>query len=238
MNMNDYRDFFPIRQLTKLEGTMVNESPLRIGIGKEPPLEAPVDIAVYRVNDVPCIPGSSIKGVFRVFTESLAISQGYDVHSPWASNIMDREARDKKFCVICGIFGNIHVASHVRIYDMFPKDDENKIRAKQTIVKTSIAIDREFHGAKPGVLFTEEIVVPKIEWSFKMDIINIRVFPQPDDERGKLLKSLLDTLANFGIRVGARRSVGYGLIRLKECRWKNYYLKNGAFKLEEEGVLK
>jgi len=233
--MNDYRDFFPIKRLTTLEGIMINETPLRIGVGEEPPLEAPVDITVYRFNDVPCIPGSSIKGVFRTFVESLAISQGYpDIHSPWDFTVMDREANEGKFCIICGIFGSTHIASHVRIYDMLPKDDENRIKAKQTLIKTSVGIDREFRGAKPRALFTEELIVPGIEWNFKMDIINIKIFPQPDDERGKLLRSLFDTLVNFGINVGARKSVGYGLIKLKEYKWKILSLKDGVFKLEEE----
>ncbi|MEM2286972.1 MAG: RAMP superfamily CRISPR-associated protein [Thermoproteota archaeon] len=217
---------------------MINETPLRIGVGKEPPLGAPVDVAVYRVGDVPCIPGSSIKGVFRAFVESLATSQGTITHSPWDFTVMDREAKEGKFCIICGIFGSTHIASHVRIYDMLPKDDENRIKAKQTLIKTSVGIDREFRGAKPGALFTEELIVPGIEWNFKMDIINIKTFPQPDDERGKLLRSLFDTLIHFGINIGARRSVGYGLIKLKECKWKNYSLEDGSLNLEEEGVLK
>lgn len=236
--MSDYRDFSFIKQFTELESILVNETPLRVGVGREPPLGAPVDIAVYRVSDVPCIPGSSIKGVFRSLIESLALSQGHPVHSPWDFNAMAKEAEEKKFCVVCGIFGSTEIASHVRIYDMMPKDDENREKAKQTMIKTSVAMDREFRGVKPGALFVEELVIPKIEWSFRMDIINIRVFPEPDDKRGRLLRSLLDILTYSGVNVGARKSVGYGLIKLKECTWKAYSLKDGVLKLEEKGVLK
>jgi CRISPR-associated protein Csm3 len=68
-----------------LEGYLVAESPLRIGVGREPPLGSAVDLAVLRINLngklVPYIPGSSLKGVFRSTAIQLANRKGLTVCS-------------------------------------------------------------------------------------------------------------------------------------------------------------
>jgi CRISPR-associated RAMP protein (TIGR02581 family) len=68
-----------------LEGYLVAESPLRIGVGRESPLGSAVDLAVLRVNlngkIVPYIPGSSLKGVFRSTAIQLANLRGLTVCS-------------------------------------------------------------------------------------------------------------------------------------------------------------
>ena len=54
---------------TLIQGYITNIEPLRIGVGKEPPLESLVDLAVLRISykgrTIPVIPGSSLKGTFR-----------------------------------------------------------------------------------------------------------------------------------------------------------------------------
>lgn len=234
--MPDYRDFDNVKLFTVVNGTLINKTPLRVGVGKEPPLGAPVDIAVYRVNGIPCIPGSSLKGVFRTFIELLAASQGNRVHDPWDKDKIEKEAENNDFCLICGIFGSTAIASHIRIHDAYPKNRT----AARTFIKYGIGIDRVFGGAKPGFLFTEELIEPGTEWLFRMDVINIKILPEPDpnDKRAGLVKRLLDTLTKPGLSVGARRSVGCGLIKLKEGEWSTYLLKDGEFKLLSKGVLK
>ncbi|MGQ9690650.1 MAG: RAMP superfamily CRISPR-associated protein [Thermoproteota archaeon] len=230
----NYRDFDVLKSITRIEGELVNETPLRIGVGREPPLGAPVDLAVYRVNGVPCIPGSSLKGIFRSLTESLAISIGISVHSPWDSKKIEQEAKDLDFCPVCGIFGSTEIASHIRVYDAYPKD-----RASHTFIKTGISIDREFGSVRPGALFMEECVVPNTIWFFKMDVLNIIFLPEPDKEdiRARLLKDLFDYLINLGMSVGARKSVGEGFIKLRKAKWYVYSLKEGKLAILFEGVL-
>ena len=67
------------------EGSFVTESPLRIGVGREPPLGSAVDLAVLRMSLngklVPYIPGSSLKGVFRSTAIQLANRKGLTVCS-------------------------------------------------------------------------------------------------------------------------------------------------------------
>ncbi|MCS7369529.1 MAG: CRISPR-associated RAMP protein Csx7 [archaeon GBS-70-058] len=67
------------------KGYIENVSPLRIGVGREPPLGSRVDLAVVRVrygeSDIPYIPGSSLKGLFRSYAGKIASSYGIGVCS-------------------------------------------------------------------------------------------------------------------------------------------------------------
>jgi len=231
----NFKDFHVLSLFTKITGILVNETPLRVGVGREPPIGAPVDIAVYRVNGKPIIPGSSLKGAFRSFIESIAASMGFKVHDPWDRQAVEDEAKNNDFCIVCGIFGNGELASHVRIYDAEPLDEV------RTFTKTGIGIDRDFGGVKPGRLFNEELVCPGLEWSFRMDVYNIKLFPEPVDEgedrRGRFLRTLFDTLLSIGVNVGARKSVGCGLIKLKKLKWEVYTVKDFELKLQDRGEL-
>ncbi|MGC8949434.1 MAG: type III CRISPR-associated RAMP protein Csx7 [Thermoprotei archaeon] len=223
--MPDYRDFDKLNILTKIEGTLTNVTPLRIGVGRETSLGSSVDIAVYRVNNKPCIPGSSLKGLFRSFLESLLASKGYKVHPPYDDKIVEDEAKNGDFCEICGIFGNNELASHIRVYDSYAK-------TTRTFQKTGISIDREFGSVKPGGLFIEEFIPPNFEWNFRMDIINVKIYPEADigDKRVQILQSLIRVLSTDGLSVGSRKSVGCGLVRLKEAKWTAYRIENGLLK--------
>jgi len=69
----------------EIEGYLVNNTPLRVGAGREPPLGSTVDLAVLRVaiggRSAPYIPGSSLKGVFRSTAIQLARAKGLSVCS-------------------------------------------------------------------------------------------------------------------------------------------------------------
>ncbi|MEM2475642.1 MAG: RAMP superfamily CRISPR-associated protein, partial [Thermofilaceae archaeon] len=110
----DYRDFDKLKLLTVVEGLLVNETPLRVGVGREPPLGSAVDIAPLRISiggrSVPYIPGSSLKGSLRSLVESIARAQGYSIHDPWDWVAIEKEKDSLDFCFICGIFGNTYLA--------------------------------------------------------------------------------------------------------------------------------
>ncbi|UNQ73760.1 RAMP superfamily CRISPR-associated protein [Infirmifilum sp. NZ] len=232
-----YADFDKLEVLTRITGTLVNVSPLRVGAGREAPLGSTVDTAPLRVvfadgKSVPYIPGSSLKGVLRSLAESIARARNMPVHSPWDPEARE-EGDDGTYCVICGTFGSTRLASHVRVYDAYPEGF-----FAPTFVKTGVGINRDFSGAQPGILYTEEQVAPYVRWKFMMDIVNIRVFPQPADERGGLLRELLELLANGMVQVGARRTVGYGLIRLVEGRYDVYEPRDGRLAKVAEGEIR
>ena len=232
--MPRFDDFDRLEVLTRITGSLVNPTPLRVGVGREPPLGAVVDIAPLRIRFAgggtpPYIPGSSLKGVLRSLAESILRAQSVYVHDPWDFDAVEEEKKSGSFCLICGTFGSTGLASHVRVYDAYPEGEA------PTFVKTGVGINRDFRGVQPGILYTEEQVVPRVRWKFMMDIINIRVFPEPGDERGRLLRQLLQLLASGMVQVGARRTVGYGLVKLEQGRYEVYEVKDGLLTKTAEG---
>jgi CRISPR-associated protein Csm3 len=238
-----YDDLDRLEVLTVITGRLVNETPLRVGVGKEeleerqPLLGSAVDIAPITIRfadgrSVPYIPGSSMKGVLRSLAEAMVRAKGEEVHSPWdfgEKGKIEEEAKSGNYCIICGTFGSTKLASHVRVYDAYPETDA------LTFVKTSVGINREFRGAHPGILYTEQQVVPHVRWSFRMDVINIRVFPEPQDERGKLLRSLIGMLVDGMVQVGARRTLGYGRLRLEKGSYRVYGVEESRLVKKAEG---
>jgi len=236
-----YDDLDRLEVLTVITGRLVNETPLRVGVGKEeleerqPLLGSAVDMAPITIRfadgrSVPYIPGSSMKGVLRSLAEAMVRAQGKDdVHSPWDFKKIEEEAKSGNYCIICGTFGSTKLASHIRIYDAYPETDA------LTFVKTSVGINREFRGAHPDILYTEQQVVPHVRWSFRMDVINIRVFPEPQDERGELFRSLIGMLVDGMVQVGARRTLGYGRLRLEKGSYRVYGVEEGRLVKKAEG---
>jgi CRISPR-associated RAMP protein (TIGR02581 family) len=229
-----YDDFDRLEALTCIRGSLVNEAPLRVGVGREPPLGSAVDLAPLRIRFAdgqtkPYIPGSSLKGVLRSLAESIARAQGLSVHDPWDFDKAESEAKNNDYCIICGTFGSTKLASHVRVYDAYPKGEA------PTFVKTGVGINRDFRGVQPGILYTEEQVAPGVQWNFRMDVINIRVLPEPVDDRGRLLKQVVDVLVKGMVQVGARRTLGYGLLKLEGGRYEVYEVKGGALVKAREG---
>ncbi len=236
--MPRYDDLDRLEVLTVITGRLVNETPLRVGVGRESPLNSGVDLVPITIRfadgrSVPYIPGSSMKGVLRSLAEAMVRAQGKDdVHSPWdfgERGKIEQEAESGNYCIICGTFGSTKLASHVRVYDAYPETDV------LTFVKTSVGINREFRGAHPDILYTEQQVVPHVRWSFRMDVINIRVFPEPQDERGKLLRSLIGMLVDGMVQVGARRTLGYGRLRLEKGSYRVYEVEEGRLVKKAEG---
>lgn len=221
--------------LTRIQGTLINKTPLRVGVGRVSMLGSSMDIAVLRMklgkDNVPYIPGSSLKGVLRSFAESILKGQGKDVHSPWDFNKIDEEIKKGDYCLICRVFGNTGIASHIRIYDAYPEGPVF------TEIKTSVGMNRDFMAAHPGVLYTEEYVVPYTKWKFMMDVINIWIYPKPRGEEGELIWTLLSALREGLIQVGARKTIGYGLIRLEKARYVVYEVKNGVLVKSLEGEI-
>ena len=82
---------------TRFEGYFENVEPLRIGAGREPPLEATIDLAILKIKfrdmELPYIPGSSLKGVFRSVATSLATAKGFKV----CSGLSRETCMDTKF---------------------------------------------------------------------------------------------------------------------------------------------
>lgn len=230
--VRDSRDFDKLDWLTRICGKLVNLTPLRVGTGKGPLLGTTVDNTFLRIRrsgkEIPYIPGSTIKGVLRNYFEQLARLKYPELHDPWDQDEIEKEAKEGRFCVVCGTFGSTKIASHIRVFDAYPT---SKVT---TNIKTCVGIDREFQAARPAILYTEEFIEPGYEWSFKMGIINIQ-FPEGGDERSLLLTETIRALKLGLISFGARKSVGFGQIQLKEAKWVNYVVEEGVLKEKRSG---
>jgi len=234
-----YDDFDRLQSIVDVKGVFTNITPIRVGVGREPSLEAAADIAVYRVGDRIIIPGSSIKGMLRALAESILRGRGEDVHSPWdfekINSEIERDEKGAKIlrpCKICALFGNTELASHLTVFDAIPTENP------RTFYKTGISIERDFAAVRPGVLYQEELVPPKVSWKLHIRLINTP-FPQQEDnvERTKLFKELLNTWKTLGLQIGSRKSVGAGLTMLEKCRWKRYVVRNGQVIEDGEGEI-
>jgi CRISPR-associated RAMP protein (TIGR02581 family) len=232
----NYDDLDKLKVFTIIKGTLINESPLRVGVGREPSLGSAVDTAILRVkfadgNHKPIIPGSSLKGTLRSLAEAIAKAQEEPIHNPWDASKAEEEAETGNFCVICGLFGSTKLASHVRVYDAYPLEEA------PTFIKTGVGLNRDFQGVQPGILYTEEFVAPGVRWRFRMDVINVYVFPEPRDKRGKLLRQVIDLLSKGLVQVGARKTIGYGLVRLEKAKYEVYEVKEGLLTKIIEGEI-
>jgi CRISPR/Cas system CSM-associated protein Csm3 (group 7 of RAMP superfamily) len=75
-----------------------------------------------------------------------------------------------------------------------------------------------FGGQHPGPLYTLDYVEPNSTFNFTMFIYNLDIINgESEDWRAKtveVMRYLLKTLATEGIFVGAKKSAGFGLIKL------------------------
>jgi CRISPR-associated RAMP protein (TIGR02581 family) len=241
--MSDYsfEDFDKFKVRYGVEGEIVNETPIRIGSGGRQEfgsVDNPVITLPIGGRERPVIPGSSWKGVMRSEAERFVNSspeigkeRGWEFWRACdifevTSNPDIRREEEKNPCIVCRIFGNTGVASHVHFFDSLPKGD-----APLQVIRR-VAIDRITAGQSPGRLFDVQIVPPKTRWDFRMRIINIEM--KPEDPRGFLLSYLFKQLLD-GIQIGGGKSIGYGLMVLipDTVKVKKMKIEGGKLKTEE-----
>jgi len=210
-----------------ISGKMRNEEPLRVGAGPGKAALSPTDLVVLKVTradglEVPVIPGSSLKGLFRATCVSLvrALELGACDGLPRATclrgNEFDniegsssREVEDKisliarmGVCPLCLLFGSPGLASHVDFDDCYP------VSKFKFGYRTCVAIDRRKGSAAPGALFTVEYVEPGCEWNFEL---------RADNTPNYLLGLLMEVveLINAGlVKVGGMKSKGFGRVSI------------------------
>jgi|GEM_PF-1016841 len=281
-----------LTEYVEIKAVTMNEEPLRVGVGRGEGFEGSDLPVVKDGNNIPYIPGSSLKGVFRSWLEStydplntcLAsdgsldccslkaeviyklidcikrnLYRGFEIPVRELRIITDRQALNRltqkyrgcphgdevitnvvkvvdnilesgvesirlgklvdylgeqidifrlRPCIICRVFGNKALASHINISDAKPKG--NDVR---TSIRTRIAIDRFTQAALHGALFDYEFIPPGYKWEFKITGWNINILDSSDD-KSKLLQTLLKHLTLYGLFIGGMKSVGHGLMKL------------------------
>lgn len=228
---------------TIFDGYITNLEPLRVGSGREPPLEAPVDLAVIRIEykgiSIPYIPGSSLKGVFRSYATSLARQSGLEVctglseetcgenkkiHDKILNRYIEdliREGRSKEAletfyknaCLMCKIFGSTRYMSKVSFSDVYPIDESGKIIDVKTGVRTGIAIDRRTGTVFAGAFYRVEFIEPGARFKFSIRCKNL-----PNYAIG-LLALILRRMRDGLIKVGGFKSRGFGAVSIESLKF-------------------
>jgi CRISPR-associated RAMP protein (TIGR02581 family) len=234
-----YGDFdqFKVKYLINLE--LTNESSLSIGMGKA--LWGAVDNPIIKKMDgLPYIPGSSVKGVLRAEAERYArsvygINEVCDILNPTGPQGEERKQKDlgEKYepCVICRIFGGPTIASHLTVYDAYPTSSYS------IEVRRRVSINRLTGGQHPGRLFEVEQVDPKVHWDLRLEIENIDIIGGIEENDNKRIKEILNHLMRKilveGVALGGKRSVGLGLVKGNLKGVKRFTIKDGKYFSED-----
>ncbi|MEM2856229.1 MAG: CRISPR-associated RAMP protein Csx7 [Candidatus Nitrosocaldaceae archaeon] len=203
--------------------TLETLSSIRIGSTKSKSFLSPIDLQVLRINlngkDIPYIPGSSLKGVFRSNCES--IIRNFNKRSCMMGLCADEnnevlqyyiKVNDipkiidtlSTYCLTCKLFGSKTYGSHILFNDAYPIDINNATIG----VKTGIAINRRSGTAQKSALYTIEFVNPNIKFNFGITLINI-----PNYAIG-LISNIIDMINDGFIKIGGFKSRGFGRVRL------------------------
>lgn len=192
------------------------------------------------VNDrlVPVIPSTSLKGPLRRWSEILAKNADWDgkigdavrghredeqfgiIHMKKEKYLRlkdyDREMKEfeiAKSCPICYLFGSKVYAGAVALSSALPISDY------KYHTYSSVSIDNQTRTKKEKALFTIEAVAPGTE--FKVFVV-IREQVWADEETRRAAKRLWEQILTLwedpGIRIGRRKSSGYGLIQLTKIK--------------------
>ncbi|MBS7612358.1 CRISPR-associated RAMP protein [Candidatus Bathyarchaeota archaeon] len=244
---------------TVFKGYIVNTEPLRIGSGREPPFGSLVDLAVIRISirdrEVPYIPGSSLKGVFRSHTGNIVKSHGLEACSGLARgscidvkevreegvalrDLIERYMREnrseeamkiffKNACLVCKIFGSSSYRGKVTFSDSYPLDENGNILPFKFGTRTGIAIDRRTGAVSRGALYTVEYVEPGCKFKF-----DIRADNLPNYALG-LLSTLIKMVNSGEIKIGGFTSRGFGQVRIEDLE---IYSKD-SFKVAQGKVM-
>jgi CRISPR-associated RAMP protein (TIGR02581 family) len=206
----------------EIEFTLVPKSPLLIKSGRLSPNPFLPDMQFVRTliggMETVYIPGSSIKGVFRGFTEKVLRTldvqevDGGQVCEPFADNACGRRLSNEEdsakvywqSCRACKLYGNTRLRGRLSFSDLFPN--------KEVVTETryGVAISRLTNAVAQGP-FQMEIVVSG-EFMGKLRLENFEVW-----QLGLLaltIKGINDGL----VKVGFGKNRGFGKVEISVTR--------------------
>jgi len=216
-------------------GTLSLETSLRVSSGRASDTS---DAAFIRnFNEIPYIPGSSLRGAIRSEIERILNAVGdstgithcilfekdscdktirkalkeMEMEGAKIDDQKIREVAGQKLCAVCRLFGSTYYASRLIIEDALPPSDEIE-KAKNGIrIRDGVGIDRDTGAAKDGAKFDYEVIESGDDcptFIFKMVAENVS-----SDIDTKLINLVLKILKS-GLYVGGKRAAGLGRIRL------------------------
>lgn len=210
-------------------GTLVFDSAHRIGAERSLAVDAP-DLPVLRtVDGRPYIPGSSLKGAWRAYTEAILRTLQGSNSNRLACNPITRDANSPERCLpqsrvdalkttyrqdqvsldealrtescwACRVFGNGHLASKLLIKDLMIEP----VTFYRTEVRDGVAIDRDSVRAADGFKYQFETVPAGAAFTLEVVVDNAS-----DAELGVALLGLR-ALERGDILLGGAKSRGLG----------------------------
>ena len=214
-----------------LKGELETLTAIRIGAGRS---TSPVgaDLPVVRdAANLPYIPGSSFKGVFRSYVESILrglTDDGFVVCNPtneseqcitrekmgslrekrqektWDDRQLSRKILDKT-CWVCQLFGSLWYASKLQIRDLHV---QTTLWFNQYQQRDGVAIDRDTETSAEGKLYDFEVVPAGVAFDFHAIVDNA------EDWQLGMLYLGLSAFENGELTIGGGSSRGLGAIEL------------------------
>jgi len=211
---------------------IVNKEPLRIGSGREVKLTSPVDLPVLKIVmdgvEVPYIPGSSVKGMFRSFMDTFIRSyKGYKSHNGFTCSgsggntcysHIKRTVESlvkhadylklinvlwRNLCLSCKVYGSSSYRSKVVFYDFMPSSE---VRLG---IKPGIAIDRKTGTVAHGP-YQVEFVQPGAVFSG-----GLRIYDVPNYVLGIIGLTLME-VHEGRIKIGGFKTRGFGRVEIRD----------------------
>ena len=205
-----------------LMGEVETLTAIRIGAGRSTsPISSDLPVVRDAANH-PYIPGSSFKGVFRAYVESILrglIDDRRIVCNPTNENEQcitreDMEDLRKKrddqqilnqTCWVCQLFGSPWYASKLQIRDLHVQRD---LWFDQYQQRDGVAIDRDTETASEGKLYDYEVVPAGVLFNFHAIVDNA------EDWQLGMLYLGLSAFENGELTIGGGSSRGLGVIEL------------------------
>ncbi len=184
------------------------------------------------LGDTVYLPGSSLKGTLRSYSEKIARTVNVFCCDPLGKEScgqrlerqrgLDSAKKYQELCTICRIFGHMPVASHVRFSDAYPqnslvKEFDQKLRddTNRTEERDGVAIDRVSGAVAVGPFQLE--VVTRGEFFGQLHLRNFQLW-----QVGLLTIALRDIHEGL-VPIGFAKSRGLGQVQLNYQRLEISY---------------
>jgi CRISPR/Cas system CSM-associated protein Csm3 (group 7 of RAMP superfamily) len=197
----------------------------------------------------PYVPGSALKGALRMTAERAVgqLNEISELEPEWRLGLRRRGDRiqDERClaprpeemcqshdpCVVCRLFGNVFVGTHLRVGDAFPQSENSSEqslpdqpgetsspgappRRRSTDVLTRLRMDRRRKGAEAGALFTSEYDHPATSYA---SALTGTVPATPIESDGGLPAELVLLAAAVAAtdQIGGEATTGHGQCRIQ-----------------------